>query len=292
MRYGYVVLLLVGIGICLSGCGSNSTEPPIDQVLEPRIQEYVGDGGGSLKPWPDFLGPLAADSPSAVAPKLKLYGPPKTGKVARKQVSWYRLQAQKGLPAGSYTYVIVTLQPTADEDSDLYVLEGRGSNFDDGAGLTGSSRRAPTSPEHGAWGYAPDWTRVQTTNTAGWPIGHVAVFGVNEAPAVKHFRIEVDGVWPLPVGGGPKGGSVPRYDSNWWGFTTTSGNQYTLDMKVTAGDPDIFVYENEATEFITRDTGTGDAVLVFTATASGWHFVRIYGYGATPNSYTLELTSP
>jgi len=273
--------------LAVSGCGSNSTPSAVDQVLEPRITEYVGDGGGSLKPWPDFLGPLAVDSTSAVAPKLRIGDPPKTGKVPRKQVSWYRLQALKNADQ-----LIVTLQPTADEDSDLYVLEGRGTNFDDGAALLASSRRAPTSPEYGAWGHAPDWVSFTANTTAGWPAGHVAVFGVNETPAVKHFRIELDRGFALPVGGGPQGGTVARYDSDWWGVSATSGTQYTIEMKVTAGDPDIFLYEDEATEFLTKDTGTGDATLVFTATTTGYHHVRVYGYGPTPNNYTIEVTSP
>ena len=292
MRYGWVVLLFVGVGIGLSGCSSSSTEPPIDQVLEPRIAEYVGDGGGSLKPWPDFLGPIAVDSPSVVAPKLKMGAPPKTGKVARKQVSWYRLGAMQGLDVGGVTDVLVTLQPTADEDTDLYVLEGKAKGFDDDAGLIASSRRAPASPDAIGLGHAPDWSRVLTTNTAGWPIGHVAILGVNEEPAVKHFRIEADGLSWVPVGGGPDGSTAIQYDSHWWTFAATSGNQYTVAMKVTAGDPDIFLYEDEATEFITKDTGTGDAALVFTATWSGWHVVRVYGYSTNPNGYTIEVTSP
>ena len=291
MRYGWVVLLFVAIGMCLSGCGSNSTPSAVDQVLEPRIAEYVGDGGGSLKPWPDLLAPLGLDSPSVVAPKLKDDAQPKIGKVARKQVSWYRLQALK-LPAGTGSFLVVTLQPTANEDTDLYVLEGKGSNFDDGAGLLGSSRRAPQAPGTTGEGYSPDWVSFETTSTAGWPAGHVAVLGANVEPAVKHFRIEMDTPWGLIEGGGAQAETVNRYDSDWWVFAGGTGTQYTIEMKVTAGDPDIFLYGDEATDFIMKDITTGDATLIFTPTVASNHFVRVYGYGATPNSYTLNLTSP
>ena len=286
MLFALLVLLAV------SGCGSNSTPSAIDQVLEPRIDEYVGDGGGSLKPWPDFLGPLGHDSPSVVAPKLKYGDPPKTGKVARKQVSWYRLQAISRQDNGAEA--IITLQPLAgDEDTDLFVLEGRANNFDDGADALVFSRRAPSASDTITGGGAPDWVCRTMLSSAGWPGGHVAVLGVNEVPAVKHFRIEMDPTLGVQANDPVRTASVARYDSVWYNFSGTAGTQYTVVLDDTgAGDPDVFIYGDGPTKFIGKDTSSGDASIPFTATETGAHYIRIYGYSANPNGYSIEVTSP
>jgi len=293
MRVGMVVLLFAGVTMALSGCGSNSMQPPTDQVLEPRIQEYVGDGGGSLKPWPDFLAPLGFDSPSVTGPKLKEVNAPKTGKVARKQVSWYRLQANPN--AGYDSFYVVTLQPTAaDEDSDLFVLEGKAKDYDDGAQTLACSRRAPSDTDSVTGGGAPDWVTFMSSPSAGWPAGHVAVLGVNEEPAVKHFRIELDQPWLTGPGIQVYSRSVQQQDSDWWLVPdVVAGTHYTVLVDDTgAGDPDVFVYGSDATKFIAKHTATGDASIGFTATESGDHYIRVYGYSPNPNDYSIEVTSP
>ena len=289
MRYGWAVLLFVGVGIGLSGCSSSSTEPAIDQVLEPRIEEYVGDGGGSLKPWPDFLGLSAVDSPAVVAPKLKYAAPPKIGKVARKQVSWYRLQANNATP-----HWIVTLQPaTDDEDTDLYVLEGKAKDFDDGAETLAYSRRDPSRSDTITGRGAPDWVCLTPDPSAGWPAGHVAVLGVNEDPAVKHFWIELDGRNVILANGGTDSRSVSQYDSHWFVLNASLGAQYTVTLQDTgAGDPDLYVYGGAATKFIGAHANTGNGSVTFTATEVGDHNIRVYGYSPNPNGYTIEVTSP
>ena len=292
MRYGWVVLLFVGVAICLSGCGSNATEPAIDQVLEPRIAEYVGDGGGSLKPWPNLLALTAFDSPSVTGSKLKVVDQPKTGKVPRKQVSWYRAQAIKE-PSGSM-HVVVTLQPTVgNEDSDLFVLEGKAKNFNDGADTLKYSRRAPTEPDTIIGGGAPDWVQIDLTNTAGWPGAHVAVLGANNVPAVKHFRIEIDEIFVVTANGSGINGGTGQHDSLWYALQATAGTNYTVSMQDTgAGDPDCFVYGDAATKFIGKDTSAGHASIPFTASETGMHFIRIYGYGSGTSDYRLQVSSP
>ena len=278
--------------LAVSGCGSNSTPSAIDQILEPRIDEYVGDGGGSLKPWPDFLGPLGVDLPSVVAPKLKYGDPPKTGKVARKQVSWHRTQAIS-TPDGGYG-LIVTLQPLAgDEDTDLFVMEGKAKDFDDGADTSWYSRRAPAESDTITGGGAPDWVYVDLANSAGWPGAYLAVLGANSEPAVKHYRIEMDQLYTAEPNGTAKAGSAQRYDSKWYGFYASMDTQYTVLMDDTgAGDPDVVVYGSDATKFIAKNTSTGDASIGLTATETGQHYIRVYGYSPNPSDYTIEVTSP
>ena len=286
MLFALLVLLAV------SGCGSNSTPSAVDQVLEPRIEEYVGDGGGSLKPWPDFFAPPAADTATVVAPKLQFYASPKTGKVARKQVSWYRLQAITDADHGAD--VVITLQPLAgDEDTDLFVLEGKAKDFDDGAYALASSRRAPSASDTITGGGAPDWVNINVLKSAGWPGGYVAVLGVNEVPAVKHFRIEMDPTLGVQANDPVRTASVARYDSVWYNFSGTAGTQYTVVLDDTgAGDPDVFIYGDGPTKFIGKDTSSGDASIPFTATETGAHYIRIYGYSANPNGYSIQVTSP
>ena len=282
------VILVVSVQLAVSGCGSNSTSSAVDQVLEPRIQEYVGDGGGSLKPWPDLLGVAIGDRPGVVAPKIRWGNSPKADKVPRKQVSWYRLEA-----FDTWTpYLIVTVQPTANEDSDLYLLEGKGKDFDDGVQLVASSRRAPSDPDATAGGYAPDWVAYQTTHTHGWPAGYVAIAGVNEEPATKHYRIEVDAASAISVNGPQETSAVCQYESHWWVFDVAPGTHYTVTMTPTSGDPDVFVYGGTSSDFIGSDTTAGTAVIPFIAASADRHHIRIYGYGSSSNGYTLEVTSP
>ena len=285
-------VLVLSVLLAVSGCSSNSTPSAIDQVLEPRVEEYVGDGGGSLKPWPDFLGPLGHDSPSVVAPKLRLFSHPKTGKVARKQVSWYRFQA---IPSSSDgLQVVVTLQPTAsDHDTDLFVLEGKAKEFDDGAQTVAYSRRAPSAGDSVTGGGAPDWVGVEVSSSGGWPGAHIAVLGANNDPAVKHFRLEADQVIIRIPGEPALTGSVVQHDSHWYGIMANTGTHYTVLMDDTgAGDPDVFVYGSDATKFIAKNTTTGDASIGFTAAETAIHYIRIYGYSSNPNDYSIEVTGP
>ena len=279
-------LAVLPLLLVAAGCGSNSTPSAIDQVLEPRIQEYVGDGGGSLKPWPGLIPRAVGDRPMVVGPKLKWVAGPKADKVARKQVSWYRLQASKGL-AQSW---IVTVQPTANENADLYVLEGRGSDFADGMDLIGSSRRAPQAAGVTGSGYAPDWVSVPADASAGWPVAYVAVLGVNEVPAVKHYRVELDFGVVLTPNGAVLNGALPRHSSDWYVLSATPGSQYTVTVTPLGGDPDVFIYGKTSSDYIGGDTGTGTATLPFTATAD-LHWVRVYGWDAL-STYDIQLTSP
>jgi len=283
------VVVCVSLTVLLSGgCGSGSGPGVVDQVLEPRIQEYVGDGGGSLKPWPGLMPGSAGDSTSALGTKL-IVGEVRTDKVPRRLINWYRLTKNVfGTPAT----VVFTLQPTADEDSDLFVFEGKGKDYQDGSALLGGSWRSPTAPGRlGAGGYAPDWVAAEIPVQGSFPMAHVAVYGYNEVPKTKHYRLEYGPASGTSIGQGSVY-AISQYKSLWTYIDATSGTQYTLDLDSGTGDIDIFLYGENSSQYIGSDTTTGDAEIVFTASATRRHYIRVYGYGPGINHATLTVTSP
>lgn len=286
----------VAVAFCVSltvlltgGCGSGSGPGAIDQVLEPRIHEYVGDGGGSLKPWPSLFPAPAADSASTLPAKM-LFGSLRTDKVPRRLVSWYRVAKN---PFQTTTTLVVTLQPTADEDSDLFVFEGKGKDYRDGTALLAGSWRKPTDPGAigGAGGYAPDWVGIDIPFQGSFPMAYIAVYGCNETPKTKHYRIETVAADLRPLDELLSFGAE-RYTSNWVYFNATSGTQYTVDMDQGIGDVDVFVYGSDSSKFIDSNTSTGDAEIVFTPSTTGRHYVRLYGYSPGTSGASLTITSP
>ena len=232
------------------------------------------------------------DSAGTMPFRLRYGNPPKTQLVVRKRISWYDLPQTKvgahlGMP-------VITVQPTANEDADLYVLEGSGADFGDGAGLIGSSTRLPSASGGIAGGYAPDWVAWEAGRTRGAPTAQVAVYGDVDDPAVrKHYLIETDWAWELQVDGTPlrPGGQV-QFGSDWNFFEAHSGNPYTVHMTAHAGDPDLYVYGDESTEYVGGDATVGGGSVAFAATMTGRHFVRAYGFGPSNNDAEVWVTSP
>ncbi|MBM3499235.1 MAG: hypothetical protein FJX74_11260, partial [Armatimonadetes bacterium] len=174
---------------------------------------------------------------------------------------------------------------------DLYLLEA--SAYHDGAACLGSSRRTPTSAGTlGGGGYAPDWVPLVVADTNYFPAAIVAVYGVNSSPGTKHFRVESFRTVALTVGAGAIYDEVVQYASDWWTFVAVNGQDYTVRMTQTSGDSDLFVYENTSSEFVSKNTGTGDADIFFTAAETGEHFIRVYGWSGGTSGYEIRVTSP
>jgi hypothetical protein len=245
--------------------------------------EYVGDGGGSAKPWPVGVAP-PGDQASAVAALLRLDCAPLTGLTRRKLVNWYRL------PAVAYTTtLLVCLQPTADEDADLYVVQGGGA-YPAGANTIGYSARLPTASGGAVTGgYAPDWVAFTGGPTSGYPAAQVDVYGCSTGTSAKHYRIEAHEVWTLPLGGGC-GGTLSQYQSHWWSVDAVNGTHYTLHLVANSGDPDVYVYQDKSAEFVGSSAAVGGGEVGFTAAETSKHFVRVYGFSAC--GYGLTVTTP
>jgi hypothetical protein len=285
-------MALIGLlALTLSGCGSGpgaSTDlAPLDKIVE-----YRGDGDGSLKPLPALGVPLLVDAEEAMPTLLHINAPPQSGQVPVKQVNWYRVDAIPSSPLP--LILVVTLQPTANEDSDLFVLNGNASSYGpSGAPLLGMSRRAPTnSGRLKNKGYAPDWVAFEQGDTDGWPAAQVAVYGFHVGSAKKHFRIEVSDVGLMAPGVVTQAFSVEQYRSHWWRLEATSGTQYRVVVTAVSGDPDIFVYEDSASAFVGSNTKVGSGTVKFTASRTCRHYIRVYASAAGDNKYRLRVLSP
>jgi len=247
-----------------------------------KIVEYVGDGGGSAKPWPAMFG-SPGEQASALATLLELDHPPLVGTIRRYSVNWYRL------PTLTYsTTLLVCLQPTANEDADLFLLNGNGY-YSSGAALIGYSNRVPTAGT-GDWvaGFVPDWVAFTKGATGGKPAAYADVFGLPGGVWRQHYRIESHEVLPISTG---VGGLINQYQSHWWYFDATSGTHYTVHLTANSGDPDVYVYEDRSIEFVGSNSAGGGGDVGFTAAETGRHYVRVYGFSAS-NGYNLDVTQP
>ncbi len=278
----------------LLGCGSGPGNPggTADVSLTGKIQEYVGDGHGGTKLWPSVL-PKPGSDAAATMPFRLLYSlNPKPDRVVRKRISWYDLPKTKtsdlpGMP-------VVTLQPTADEDTDLFVFEGDAGDYYDGADILGFSDRYPTGDGQVTDGYVPDWVAFGAGRTRGYPTAEIAVYGYGDDPSpTMDYFIEADWAWELTVDGSSlQPGAQVQYGSDWNYFWATSGNDYTVHMTAHNGDPDLYVYEDASSEYVGGDATVGGGSVSFTAATTGWHFFRIYGYGPSNNDAEVWVTSP
>jgi hypothetical protein len=291
-QFAHVALLLAIVAV-IGGCGSDGVLPsdPGDVPLTGKIQEYVGDGHGGTKAWPALLPRPAADQASRLPYRLEYGLTPKENRIRRHRVNWYELPpttvgAHPGAP-------VITLQPTANEDSDLFVIEGRGAYYWDGADSIAYSTRLPSpTPDQVAGGYAPDWVAFDTGATSGAPTAEIAVYGLPGDPVFRYYRIESDWAWELQVNGPSLRQAVAQYNSDWNFFEATSGVQYTVHMTAHNGDPDIYVYQDESTEFVDSDARIGGASITFTAGATCRHYIRAYGFAPANNDPEVWVTSP
>jgi len=274
----------------IAGCSSSGTGPASGAGNIPtfKIDEYVGNGHGGPKPSPLTTRP--ADALSAMSTALGWGKPPQARTTAKYAINWFRV------PGGNVSQpVIVTMQPTANEDADLYVLKGGANQFGSSADdCLGYSARTPTAGSDGAGGYSPDWVAFVPGSQGLYPGAQVAAWGVDPAASAPHFTIEVDKTILLkPNDTYLTVGPIPPGDSRWFRFQAAVGTQYTVAVyDVTTGDPDLYVYGNASTTYAGGNTTAGGGSVVFTATASGWHYIRVYSYGASGATYRIRVDSP
>jgi hypothetical protein len=281
---GWLVLLVCAmlLGAIVAGCsGTSGPGGGAGDRTIGGVAQYVGDGGGSLKPWPAMIPP--PESPASLGTLLKFGDVPKTTTVPRKQTNWFRLP-----PIGAGKTIVVTLQPTADEDSDLYVMKGPAGP------VLAYSNRTPTagSDPLPTYGYVPDWAAFTPGNTHGWPAALIAAFGMPNGTATKHFWVESDIVSPLIVNGGGYSHAVQGGSSNWYSFPATAGKQYTVRLAQFVGKPDWFVYGDKSWKFKAQYISGGGGDAVFTATETTTHFVRVWGESPGANTYHVLARQP
>ena len=284
-----LVLLAVAIG----GCGSTSDQPG-DGAQGIKIAEYVGDGHGGAKPLAfPFPQPGEESQPVQTQTTPAVLYPNatcKVGAVVRRAISWFALPALT-----ESAWWVVTLQPTANEDTDLYVLRGRGDQYADPKCL-GYSNRLPNGSQPDkvkGLGLAPDWVPflVSVGDGAGFPAAEIAVLGVYSGPTVHRFTIEADRPTFLGVNGTGRSGTLAAAsNSQWWAFNGTNGTHYTVKLIALSGDPDMFTYANAATGFVGAQTATGGGTVAFTATQNALYHIRVYAYTAC--RYTIRVTTP
>jgi len=293
-RHGLVGALLGGVALIVAGCsGTGDGGGPGEAGV--KIAEYVGDGHGGTKPLPPFLtapsGSAGEVTTQVAAPVLNHNTPYVADTVEQTNVSWYRLPA-----VSVATCWVVTVQPTANLDSDLYMIEGNASAFGDGADYRGSSNRLPTASGEltRGVGYAPDWAYTSTTGTTGGhPSAFIAVYGVPDLNlGARPFRIEADMAGVLYAGGAARAGSLTAGNSLWFYFYgALSGTAYTVKLTAVQGDPDVYVYGQRSIEFIGKDISAGNGQVHFTtATYDKYYFIRVYGYNNC--KYSIKVTSP
>lgn len=264
--------------VLLAGCGGSG------QVLERagEVAEYVGDGHNGTKSLPDLLGlSRSVLQTQAVATALRLGEPPLLQRVPAKSVNWYRIPA-----VGVDRPLLVTLQPTADEDSDLYLFPGSATGYGSGATCLGASNRLPLGNIDRPAGYAPDWVALEATDSKGWPTAQVAVWGAPGGATPKHYRLECDPVWGLTVDGSAKGGTLTYRDSHWYRFPIKAGHSYWVNREYLSADGrcSMYAYLGRATRYL----GAG-ALPQLTATETGTCYLRMYGYTTAACPYTVDV---
>lgn len=222
----YALLLAAAVAIAtIAGCGGSGT--PSATTATARIQEFVGAGYSGEKPgglvWDAAFKPGTKNVPAL----LPLNAAPVTGSVPQGQISWYRLPVY-----GSARRVVITLQPTDGDDSDLYVLR----TWSTLGALLGQSIRTPvpSDPDSNFIG-APDWVYLEFPADASHAAGQVAVYGPVGGPyPTRDFRLEVDLINSLTADGAFLHGKVPAGSSQWYRFKPVKGLTYRVDTHAAA----------------------------------------------------------
>ena len=282
------LLLILVLAGCSSSSGPGSGSDLVGSGGRFRIAEYVGDGHNGTKPLPSLSGlaggPGEEVRPQAVATGLAYNGAPLCEFVPQKSISWYYLKKTTTSPV-----VVVTLQPINGLDADLYLLEGKGADFFDGAKCLGYSNRTPSGSDN-PLGYAPDWVSASppTGGTSGWPFAWVAVYGYHTGTGAREYNLEVD-LAPVVVKGFGKADTVGLEDSDWFCLVSTSPTPtaHVVQVIPTSGQPDLYVYQTDSKHFLAKHTGPGTRVVSFTASPGIAYYIRVFGL--VGSTYTIVI---
>jgi len=291
--------LLAPLAWYVAGCSSGSSPDPVSGPLGEgvKIQEYVGDGHGGTKSWPALLpqageaeGPPAALSLQPVQTQARPTPLADNTRrawsyVPRAAVNWFAVE----FAAARW---VVTLQPTTNVDTDLYLLDGSAPTYTDGAGCFGSSTRVPQVSDHDRvkGSYAPDWVYFQIGGNRNAPACFAAVYGPDAETERKVFTIEADRAIALPPNLSSYAASLRVGDSRWFWFMTQRGEDYTVRLTASEGDPDLYVYRAFSDQYLTGSAARGGAEVSFTAEFGSLHLIRVYAY--TDCRYGIRALSP
>ena len=81
-------------------------------------------------------------------------------------------------------------------------------------------------------------------------------------------------------------GGVGAGQSAWYRLTVYSSDPYNIYLTAVSGDPDLFVYHQDASGWVASDTTVGSGSAGFTAGA-GPYYLRVYGF--TRSAYSLYV---
>jgi hypothetical protein len=286
MRVLAAVVCGAALAVLLAGCGGSGGDEPTGLVAADGVDEYVGDGHHGTKPLPELLGlPEGQVRTQAAATAIALGFPPLNGKVPAKAVNWYRIP-----PVGVTRPLVVSLQPTHGEDSDLYVFAGSGAGYAPGATCLGSSTRLPTGGDDQTHSFVTDWVAFDAKPSSGAPAAQIAVWGVPGGATPCRYRTECSPVWGLTVNSPtPKGATVGYQDSHWYRFAVQAGQSYWIDVMLQSAeaDVDIFAYLGKSTRYLGKSAVGG---LQVDPGLSGSCYVRVYSMWITESPYTLQVS--
>ncbi len=282
----YFVVAAV-VAVVLAGCGGNAIGPPAgggdDTVTTYKIDEYVGDGGGA-KTTPELTS--GEVTPAGGDTTLAPGAPVRWGTVPYRRTQWYSFMAKSGRQ-------LVTLQPLEESDPDLYLLAPTGNAPYDIECLEFSNRGLPGE----FYGLAPDWVCYNFREVFTLRF-NVAVFGYGKPPGnLNPYTIEMDIPGAIAAGGAVNGIPLGAGDSDWYHIVVAPGLPYTVNVVAVAGigDPDLYVYGENSTQFVASSTLAGNDSVSFTAYPGymedgQWYHVRVYGFSAC--TYNINVTSP
>ena len=261
-RYFLLVTVLSVLLVFVIGCGGSSG-PATGVGLD-------ASGAGAAEAPP--VGPASLGTTLTGGSSYSSYY------VAAGDIYWYRLLADT-----STKRWVVTLQPTAGEDSDLRILQmtSRKGTWTE---LRKSIRSHSTGYSDSVrGGYNPDWVAFQAGSGRET---HVAVYGVTAGN--NYYRIEADLVPDLVLNTPTAETYAYHYNSVWYRIHAYSGYHYTLSLAANSGDPDMYLYKATSTGYVGKSAVTGGGTLNFTSSTTADYYVRVYGYSSS--RFTLVLT--
>jgi thermitase len=190
-----------------------------------------------------------------------------SGSVSQGQNKYYRFSVTAG------QQVTVTLAPSSG-DPDLYIHDPNRTQIGSSASGSGNDVVTFTASTSGHF-----FARVYGYSAANFTISTTA--GGGGCTTGSSFDC------PITLSGSASG-SVSQGQEKFYRFSVTAGQQVTVTLAPSSGDPDLYVFDPNRTQIGSSASGSGNDVVTFTASTSGYYFARVYGFSAA--NYTISVT--